>query len=129
MSESIPANLKFTKDHEWAKVEGNTATIGITHHAQDALGEVVFVELPSKGKELSKGDTFGVVESIKAVSDLYSPLTGKVVEVNSALVDEPGKTNSDPYGAAWMIKLELKNSGEVSELLSAHDYKQLVESL
>jgi len=129
MSEKIPAGLKYTKDHEWAKLEGKIATIGITHHAQDALGEVVFVELPGVGKTLSKGDTFGVVESIKAVSDLYSPLGGKVVEVNSKLVDEPGKANSDPYGSAWMIKLELQDPSETSELLSSADYQKLVDSL
>lgn len=127
--EKIPANLKYTKDHEWAKMEGNVATIGITHHAQDALGEVVFVELPAKGKVLNKGDTFGVVESIKAVSDLYSPLTGKVVDVNTALVNEPGNTNTDPYGKAWMVKLELSSPGDTAELLSADDYKKLVDSL
>jgi len=129
MSEKIPAHLKYTKDHEWALVEGNVATIGITHHAQDALGEVVFVELPAKNKTLAKGDTFGVVESIKAVSDLYSPINGKVLEVNNGLVDEPGKTNSDPYGSAWMIKVELQNIADTAELLSADDYKKLVESL
>ena len=129
MSEKIPASLKYTKDHEWAKVEGKLATIGITHHAQDALGEVVFVELPAKGKMLNKGDTFGVVESIKAVSDLYSPVTGKVVEVNSALVDNPGNANTDPYGSAWMIKIELSQASETSELLSSDAYKKLVESL
>jgi glycine cleavage system H protein len=129
MSEKIPAHLKYTKDHEWAHVEGNVATIGITHHAQDALGEVVFVELPAKNKTLAKGDTFGVVESIKAVSDLYSPINGKVLEVNNGLVDEPGKTNSDPYGSAWMIKVELQNTADTAELLSADDYKKLVESL
>lgn len=127
--EKIPANLMYTKDHEWAKVEGNVATIGVTHHAQDALGEVVFVELPAKGKTLNKGDTFGVVESIKAVSDLYSPLSGKVVDVNTALVNEPGTANTDPYGKAWMIKLELTNAADTSELLSADAYKKLVDSL
>lgn len=129
MAEKIPAHLKYTKDHEWAFVEGKVATIGITHHAQDALGEVVFVELPSKGKVLKKGDTFGVVESIKAVSDLYSPLSGKVIDVNSSLTDEPGTANSDPYNRAWMIKLELTSESEVQSLLSADDYKKLVESL
>ena len=129
MSENIPAHLKYTKDHEWAHVEGNIATIGITHHAQDALGEVVFVELPSQGKTLKKGDTFGVVESIKAVSDLYSPLSGRIVEVNSALSDEPGTTNQDPYRKAWMVKLEMQNPSEVQALLSAEDYKKLVDSL
>ncbi len=129
MSEKIPAQLKYTKDHEWASIEGKIATIGITHHAQDALGEVVFVDLPSKGKSLKKGDTFGVVESIKAVSDLYSPLTGTVLEANSGLSDEPGVTNADPYTKAWMIKLEIQDSSEVQAMLSADEYKKLVESL
>jgi glycine cleavage system H protein len=129
MSEKIPPTLKYTKDHEWASIEGKVATIGVTHHAQDALGEVVFVELPAKGKTLKRGDTFGVVESIKAVSDLYSPLSGKILDVNSSLVDEPGLANSDPYQKAWMIKLELTNTTEAADLLSANDYKKLVESL
>jgi glycine cleavage system H protein len=129
MSDKIPAGLKYTKDHEWALVEGKVATVGITHHAQDALGEVVFVELPAKGKALKKGDTFGVVESIKAVSDLYSPLTGKVVDVNTALTDAPGDTNQDPYKKAWMVKIELADPSEVNAMLSADDYKKLVESL
>lgn len=129
MSEKIPSNLKYTKDHEWAYVEGKMATIGITHHAQDALGEVVFVELPAKGKALKRGDTFGVVESIKAVSDLYSPLSGKVVEVNTSLTDDPGTTNQDPYNKAWMVKIELQDPSEVNAMLSPDDYKKLVESL
>ena len=129
MSEKFPAKLHYTKDHEWAEINGNKATIGITQHAQEALGEVVFVELPQKGKVLKQGDTFGVVESIKAVSDLYSPLSGTVVEVNTALTDEPGNVNTDPYKKAWMIKLELSNQSETSELLSVDDYKKLVESL
>lgn len=129
MSEKYPAHLKYTKDHEWALVEGKTATIGITHHAQDALGEVVYVDIPSKGKTVKKGDTFGVVESIKAVSDLYSPLSGKIVEVNSSLSDEPGTVNSDPYKKAWMVKLEISNPSEMDELLSVGDYQKLVDSL
>ncbi len=129
MADKFPSHLKYTKDHEWALIEGKTATIGVTHHAQDALGEVVFVELPPKGKALKKGDTFGVVESIKAVSDLYSPLSGKVIDVNTALVDEPGNTNSDPYNKAWMIKLELQDSSETSDLLGVDEYKKLVDSL
>jgi glycine cleavage system H protein len=129
MADKYPSHLKYTKDHEWAKVEGNSVTIGVTFHAQDALGEVVFVELPAKGKVLKKGDTFGVVESIKAVSDLYSPVSGTVVEVNSALVDEPGMVNSEPYATAWMIKVDSKNPAELKELLSVDDYKKLVESL
>lgn len=129
MAEKYPSNLKYTKDHEWALVEGNMATIGITHHAQDALGEVVFVELPAKGKNLKKGDTFGVVESIKAVSDLYSPISGLVKEVNSALIDEPGTANTDPYNKAWMIKVELSDKNDLQSLLSVEDYKKLVDSL
>ncbi len=129
MSEKIPAQLKYTKDHEWAHVEGKMATIGITHHAQDALGEVVFVELPAKGKILKRGDTFGVVESIKAVSDLYSPLSGKVVEVNTSLADDPSLVNQDPYNKAWMVKLEMQDTSETQTMLSTEDYKKLVESL
>ena len=129
MAEKYPSHLKYTKDHEWALVEGNVATIGITHHAQDALGEVVFVELPSVGKALKKGDTFGVVESIKAVSDLYSPVSGKVVASNKELVDDPGKANTDPYSKAWMIKVELSNPAETADLLAVSDYQKLVESL
>jgi glycine cleavage system H protein len=129
MADKIPAQLKYTKEHEWAQLEGNVATIGVTHHAQDALGEVVFVELPAEGRELKKGDTFGVVESIKAVSDLYSPLTGKVVAVNKPLTDEPGTVNSDPYGKAWMIKIELTNSAETADLLTSGDYTKLVDSI
>lgn len=129
MSDKIPAHLKYTKDHEWAHIEGKIATIGITHHAQDALGEIVFVELPAKGKTLKRGDTFGVVESIKAVSDLYSPLGGRVVEVNTSLSDEPGTANQDPYNKAWMVKIELQDATETQSLLSADDYKKLVDSL
>lgn len=129
MAEKFPSHLKYTKDHEWALIEGKIATIGVTHHAQEALGEVVFVELPPKGRDLSKGDTFGVVESIKAVSDLYSPLSGKVIDTNTNLVDEPGVTNTEPYTKAWMIKLELSDVSETAELLSSADYQKLVESL
>ena len=103
----FPENLKYTKDHEWAKIEGKVATVGITDHAQSALGDVVFVELPAVGRVLKAGETFGVVESIKAVSDLLAPLPGKVVEVNSALLDNPGQINQDPQQGAWMIKMEV----------------------
>jgi glycine cleavage system H protein len=129
MAEKFPASLRYTKDHEWAKIDGLHATIGITHHAQDALGEIVFVDLPPVGKLLKKGDTFGVVESIKAVSDLYSPLSGKILEVNSALTDNPGQINQDPYSSSWLIKMELINTAEGKELLDASTYQKLVESL
>src|SRR3982751_4941562 len=103
----FPSELKYTKDHEWTRTEGKTITVGVTDHAQSALGDVVFVELPAVGRQLRKGETFGVVESIQAVSDLYSPVTGKVVEANASLPDSPSTVNQDPYGAAWMVKIEI----------------------
>ena len=129
MDNKFPADLLYTKDHEWAKVQGNVATIGITHHAQDALGEIVFVDLPASGKVLKKGDTFGAVESIKAVSDLYSPVSGKILESNNDLGGEPGRINSEPYTSAWMVKVELSNLDEIKDLLDAKKYQALVESL
>lgn len=125
----FPTELKYTKDHEWAKIQGNIAIIGITDHAQSALGDIVFVELPQKGRALKKGETFGVVESIKAVSDLYSPLTGKVVEVHSALVDEPSGINRDPHETAWLIKLEITDLASTQDLMDAGAYSKFVESL
>lgn len=121
----IPENLKYTKDHEWTKVDGKIATIGITHYAQDHLGDVVFVELPAVGKALKAHDEFGVVESVKSVSSLYSPVSGKVIEVNPALSAEPQLVNQSPYDQAWMIKVELSDPGEINSLLSAGDYQQL----
>lgn len=127
---NIPTSLKYTKDHEWAKIQGNTATIGITDHAQSSLGDVVFVELPKIGRELKKGETFGVVESIKAVSDLYSPLNGKVTEVNSALPNEPSLVNQAPYEGAWMIKIEMTDpAAATAELMDSAAYKAFVDSL
>ena len=126
---NIPTNLKYTKDHEWAKVEGNTITVGITDHAQSALGDIVYVDLPAVGRALKKGETFGVVESIKAVSDLYSPITGKVVDSNKALGDEPAKINQDPYAGSWMIKIELTDPASTSELMDAAAYSTYVASL
>jgi len=125
----FPENLKYTKDHEWALIDGNKATIGITDHAQSALGDVVFVDLPKVGREVKVGDTFGVVESIKAVSDLYSPVAGKVVEVNTKLADNPALINQDPHGGAWIVKMEITNPGSLSSLLNAGDYSKLVDSL
>ena len=126
---SYPENLKYTKDHEWAKIEGKVATIGITDHAQHALGDVVFVELPAVGRILKAGETFGAVESIKAVSDLYSPLNGKVIEVNSRLTEDPAQVNRDPQGVAWMIKLELMDSAPTSDLMDAASYTRYVENM
>lgn len=123
----FPTGLKYTKDHEWLKVEGGVATIGITDHAQSALGDIVYVDLPKVGRELRPHDTFGVVESIKAVSDLYSPAAGKVVAVNSALIDDPAQVNRDPHGEAWMIRMEL--SGEATGLMDAAAYEAYVATL
>lgn len=125
---NFPTNLKYTKDHEWAKIEGKTATIGITDHAQSALGDVVFVDLPKVGRTLKKGEAFGVVESIKAVSDLYSPVEGTVIEVNSALASDPSAVNRDPYDSAWIVKLQLSGDAP-SDLLDVKSYQSLVESL
>lgn len=125
----FPENLKYTKDHEWAKVDGKQITVGITDHAQSALGDIVFVELPKVGRELKAGETFGVVESIKAVSDLYAPVPGKVVAVNEAAVAEPSLLNREPHSAAWLIKLELADSSSLSPLMDASKYSAFVETL
>ena len=125
----FPAELKYTKEHEWTRTEGKVVTIGVTDHAQSALGDVVFVDLPKVGRELKAGETFGVVESIKAVSDLYSPIAGKVIEVNSALADEPSQVNRDPYGSAWMIKIEVADPAALGTLMDAGAYQKYVASL
>ena len=121
---SVPGDLQYTKSHEWVRVEDGVATVGITDHAQDELGDVVFVELPETGATLAPGDSFGAVESVKAVSDLYAPVGGEVVEVNGALEDSPEKINEDPYGEGWIVKIQV--SGE-ADLLSASDYEQFLE--
>ncbi len=122
----FPAELKYTRDHEWVRRQGNLAVVGITDHAQDALGDVVFVELPKAGAAVKAKGTFGVVESVKAVSDLYAPVSGKVVEVNGALQDSPDTVNKDPYGQAWMIKIEVADAKEFDALMSAVDYEKFV---
>jgi glycine cleavage system H protein len=122
---AYPADYKYTKEHEWIKVDGATATIGITSHAQDSLGDIVFVDLPKVGTEIVAGKTFGTVESVKAVSDLYAPATGTVTEINGELATAPEKVNKDAHNA-WMIKVALKNPGELSALLSAADYEKFV---
>jgi glycine cleavage system H protein len=120
-----PAEYKYTKEHEWIKVEGNNATIGITTYAQDSLGDIVFVELPKAGSEITAGKTFGTVESVKAVSDLYAPATGTVTEVNGALATAPESINKDAH-SAWMLKIALKDPSQVNSLLSAADYEKFV---
>ncbi|MGI9861669.1 glycine cleavage system protein GcvH [Moorella naiadis] len=123
----FPANLHYSKDHEWVEIDGNRARIGITDYAQESLGDIVFVELPQVGDELSAGDSFGVVESVKSASDVYAPVGGKVVAVNEALLDAPQDINTDPYGKGWMIELELVDPGEVESLMDAGAYQQLVK--
>ena len=125
---NIPAGLKYTQDHEWILVEGETATVGITDFAQGELGDVVFVEIETEGETLAKGETFGTVEAVKTVSDLFMPVGGEIVEVNPALADEPELVNKDPYNAGWMIKIKLTDAAVVAELLSAADYQKMVEA-
>lgn len=121
---NLPEDLQYTKSHEWVRREGEVAKVGITEHAQDELGDVVFVDLPEQGATFSAGESFGSVESVKAVSDLYTPVGGEVVEINSALEDSPEKVNEDPYGEGWIIKVRVSEEGE---LLSAADYQKVVE--
>ena len=123
---TFPENLKYTKDHEWLKVEGDTGTIGITEYAQGELGDVVFVELPAVGKALKQHDSFGTIEAVKAVSDLYAPISGSVAEINKELEKTPETVNKDPYNAGWMVKIKLSNASEVSGLLDAAGYKALI---
>ena len=123
---NFPAELKYTKDHEWIKVDGNVATIGITEFAQRELGDIVYIDISSVGKEVAKEEVFGTVEAVKTVSDLFMPLTGTVTEINPALDSQPELVNSDPYGDGWMVKITIKNASEIGELLSADAYQALV---
>src|SRR5688500_18829594 len=110
MSDNIPSDLKYSKEHEWARLQGNIVVVGVTQHAQEALGDVVYVELPKVGTTITAGKQFGVIESTKAVSELFAPVTGKVVKVNDALTDKPDTVNADPYGAGWIIEVELSET-------------------
>lgn len=123
----IPDELKYTSDHEWAMQDGDLLVIGITDYAQDSLGEIVYIELPSEGDEITKGDPFGAVESTKAVSDLYAPVSGDVVEVNDVLLDSPEIINGDPYGEGWMIKVRPYDPGELKDLMDFEEYAEYVE--
>jgi glycine cleavage system H protein len=117
-----PENFHYTKEHEWVRVDGDTGTMGITDHAQKELGDIVYVDLPKKGTVVEQGKTIGSVESVKAVSDIYSPVSGEVVEINEALATAPEKLNEDPHGEAWLVKIRLSAPEEISSLLSAADY-------
>jgi glycine cleavage system H protein len=121
-----PRDFRYTREHEWIKLDGTTGTVGITDYAQHELGDVVFVELPKPGARLEAGQSFGTVESVKAVSDIYSPVAGEVVEVNSVLADSPEKINQDPHGGAWLIRLQLANPAEVNSLMDAAAYEAYI---
>jgi glycine cleavage system H protein len=123
---SIPAELKYTKDHEWVRVDGNIATVGITAFAQGELGDIVYVEIETEGEELNQEEVFGSVEAVKTVSDLFMPVSGKIIEFNSALESNPEAVNSDPYGQGWMVKVELSNPSEIEGLLDADGYQALI---
>lgn len=128
MAGNIPPDLKYTQEHEWARQQGSVVVVGVTDHAQSSLGDVVYVELPKVGATLTAGKQFGVIESTKAVSDLYSPLTGKVVKVNESLPDNPSVINTDPYGAGWILELEPSDSSQLAGLLDAAAYGNLVKN-
>ena len=123
---TFPENLKYTKDHEWIRVEGDTGIVGITEYAQGELGDVVFVELPQIGKQVKQGESFGTIEAVKAVSDLYAPIAGDVTEINSELEKAPELVNKDPYGKGWIMKLEIRDKNELNTLLDVKAYRELI---
>ena len=125
---NIPENLRYSKDHEWVSVDGDTATIGITDYAQHQLGDVVYVELPKAGEEFGEHEAFGSVESVKAVSEIFTPISGEVTEVNDGLNDTPEVVNADPYEGGWMVRLKMSNAGEVDALLSAAEYEEYLNA-
>ena len=123
---SIPAELKYTKDHEWVKIEGNIAVVGITDHAQSELGDIIYVDVDTVGDEVEAGAVFGSVEAVKTVADLFLPVSGVVSELNEALEDEPELVNTDPYGKGWIVKVEISEDADLSELLTAEQYQELI---
>ncbi len=123
----IPEGLKYTKEHEWIKVEGEIGIVGITDYAQNELSDIVFVELPEVGQKVEKGERVATLEAVKTVADVYSPVTGEVVEINEKLSDQPDLINSDPYGEGWIVKIKIENPEELNKLLSAEDYRKLIE--
>lgn len=124
---NIPENLKFTKDHEWVKIDGNIATVGVTDFAQSELGDIVFVEIETEDEDLEMEEVFGTIEAVKTVSDLYMPVAGKIIEVNEELESQPELVNKEPYVGGWMVKIEMADPDQAEELLSAGDYKKLIE--
>jgi len=125
---NIPDDLHYSKDHEWVRVDGNVAIVGITDYAQDSLGDVVYVELPKIGDDFAANESFGSVESVKAVSEVFSPVSGKIVGTNEALGDTPEKVNQDPYGEGWMIRVQMSNHGEVDSMLTAAEYEDFTKA-
>ena len=125
---NVPEDLHYSKDHEWVRVDGNEAIIGITDYAQNSLGDVVYVELPKAGEEFAANESFGSVESVKAVSEVFTPVAGTVAKINEALADEPETVNSDPYGGGWMIRVKMSNYGEVDSLLTAAEYEDFTKA-
>jgi glycine cleavage system H protein len=125
---NVPEDLHYSKDHEWVRVEGDLAVIGITDYAQNSLGDVVYVEVPKAGDKFAANESFGSVESVKAVSEVFTPIAGAVVSVNESLADEPEKVNTDPYGEGWMIRLRMENPGEVDSLLTAAEYEDFTKA-
>ncbi|MBN1638266.1 MAG: glycine cleavage system protein GcvH [Ignavibacteriales bacterium] len=124
---NIPTNLKYTNDHEWLKIEGNMGIIGITDYAQSQLGDIVFIDLPNDLNEITSNETFGTIEAVKTVSDMKAPCSGKVIEINQKILDEPQVVNSDPYGEGWFIKVELKNPQEIDALLTPEAYSGMIQ--
>ncbi|HBL78190.1 MAG: glycine cleavage system protein H [Bacteroidetes bacterium GWF2_42_66] len=125
---NLPENLKYTKDHEWIRAEGNEAFVGITDFAQGELGDIVFVEIETEGEKLSKGDTFGTIEAVKTVSDLFMPVGGEVLEFNTTLEDAPELVNKDPYGEGWLIRISMEDAAELGDLMNVAEYKAMLEA-
>ncbi len=123
---NVPVNLKYTKEHEWVLIEGDVATVGVTDFAQGELGDVVFVEIETEGETMDEGETFGTIEAVKTVSDLFMPVSGEIIEVNAALEDTPDIVNSDPFGDGWMVKIKMSEPAEADKLMSPDDYKALL---
>ena len=123
---NIPENLKFTKDHEWVKVDGKIGTVGITDYAQGELGDVIYIDIPSHDAVVKHGDPFGTIEAVKTVSDIFAPVSGKIIEVNASINDNPASVNKDPYGEGWMVKIEMSDPNELNSLLAPAAYKELV---
>ena len=123
---NIPENLKYTKDHEWVRVEGSTGYVGVTDYAQGELGDIIYVDVTTVGETVAQGDTFGTIEAVKTVSDCYAPVSGKILDFNSAINDNPAIVNKDPYGKGWIIKMEITNTSDLDSLLPVEEYKKLV---